>query len=203
MSVPSCLGPLCTVVPVVVAAPGTPGYVPTNAILSSGNDGDLTGTSESTCTTNRGSATRSPEDSDGLAFRSDLPKHMIGPDGFTKKGLSGTHNLDNAKAELNSQGINYTIEPTSTVGISEIRYSFKNSNGKVQAGTKTVYDPAVYSDNYMMKAAQEAGAEAWKEYLKTPNKTFFDTTNGGLNFRSYINFDKNNTPYIGNVHPMK
>jgi hypothetical protein len=53
------------------------------------------------------------------------------------------------------------------------------------------------------KAAQEAGAEAWKEYLKAPNKTFFDTTNGRLSFRSYINLDKNNTPYIGNVHPMK
>ena len=65
---------------------------------------------------------------DGLAFRSDLPGHMIGPDGFTKSGqLSGTHNLNNATTALDAQGATYSVNPTSTPGISELQYTYTNS----------------------------------------------------------------------------
>ena len=59
---------------------------------------------------------------DGLAYRSDLPGHLAGPDGFTKSGqLSGTHNLQEATAALDAQGATYNLVPTSTTGISELK----------------------------------------------------------------------------------
>jgi filamentous hemagglutinin len=142
---------------------------------------------------------------EGLAFRSDLPSHMIGPDGFTKSGqLSGTHNLINAMKELDSKGATYTPQSTATAGIFELQYMYTNSaTGKKISGSKTVYDPAVLSDQTMMAGAQKAGEEAWVQYIKNPNSTVIDGMVGGVKFRSYINFDKNGNAFVGNVHPIK
>ena len=142
---------------------------------------------------------------DGLAFRSDLPGHMIGPDGFTKPGqLSGTHNLKNATAALDARGATYTVNPTSTTGISELQYTYTNpATGKVVSGSKTVYDPARFSDQTMVNNAQLAGQQAWTQYLQNPSVRIIDGTHGGVNFRSYINVDSNGNAFIGNVHPIK
>ena len=142
---------------------------------------------------------------DGLAFRADLQKHMIGPDGFTKSGqLSGTHNLENATAALSSQGAKYTVNPTSTPGVSELQYLYRNpATGKLVSGNKTVYDPVVHSDKIMMSNAQQAGQAGWTQYLHNSNVKVFDSMQGGVNFRSYINVDKNGNAFIGNVHPIK
>jgi hypothetical protein len=142
---------------------------------------------------------------DGLAFRSDLPNHMIGPDGFTKSGqLSGTHNLANATSALETKGATYTLNPTSTVGVYELQYTYTNpATGKVVSGSKTVYDPVVFSDQTMINNAQQAGQQAWTQYLQNPTVNVIDVSVGGVNFRSYINVDKNGNPFIGNVHPIK
>lgn len=50
--------------------------------------------------------------------------------------------------------------------------------------------------------AQQAGAQHWTQYLKNPSLVEFNTTVNGVNFKSYINFDKGN-PFVGNVHPIK
>jgi len=122
----------------------------------------------------------------------------------TKSGqLSGTHNLNNAITALDAQGAKYTITPTSTTGISELWYTYTNSAGKTVSGSKTVYDPAVFSDQVMLGNAQNAGQQAWTQYLKDPSLKVIDTTQGNINFRSYINFDKNGNAFIGNVHPIK
>ncbi len=146
-----------------------------------------------------------PAVGDGLAFRADLQKHMIGPDGFTKSGqLSGTHNLDNATAALNSRGATYTVNTTNTPGISELQYTYTNpATGKLVSGNKTVYDPVVLSDNMMMDNAQQAGQTAWTQHLQNPSVKVFDGMQGGVNFRSYINIDKSGNAFIGNVHPIK
>ena len=196
MPMPVCVPPFCAIIPVGVPTSGA-GYKPNNVLLSSG------GPSEPLNSSNSSNSDKDIADNEGLAIRKDLPKHMVGPDGFTPGKLHGTHNLDNAKTALDAEGANYIIKPTNTPGISELEYSVKNpKNGKMITGYKTVYDPKVYSDEIMLKNSQEAGRAAWQQYLKDPTIKKFDSIQGGVSFRSYINFDNGNA-YIGNVHPIK
>ncbi|WP_234908490.1 CdiA family toxin C-terminal domain-containing protein, partial [Rhizobium rhizogenes] len=142
---------------------------------------------------------------DGLSFRFDLAGHLVGPDGFIKNGrLSGTHNLNNATAELNGRGATYSLNPTTTPGIDELQYTYVQPSGKAVSGSKTVYDPAVFSDQAMVDLAQKAAQQAWTKFLQNQAITApIDNTVGGVNFRSYINFDANGNPFVGNVHPIK
>jgi hypothetical protein len=153
----------------------------------------------------------------GLAYRTDLPQHLAGPDGFTSSGtLHGTHNLDNATSGLESRGAHqvpaleagkpgYTMRPTDTDGILEIDYQVRNpATGTLKHGTKTVYDPAMHSDQSMLQLAQKAGEEAFGRYKADPSSTSINVTQDGINFRAYINFDsQTGAPYVGNVHPIK
>ncbi|MFE8644645.1 CdiA family toxin C-terminal domain-containing protein [Sphingomonas sp. NCPPB 2930] len=142
---------------------------------------------------------------DSLSYRLDLPEHLAGPGGFTKSGqLSGTHNLDHATAALDAKGATYTLTPTRTDGISELSYSYeKPISGKIITGSKTVYDPSVFSDQTMLDYSLKAGREGWTHYLVAPSTTSFDINHGGVNFRTYINVDQHGNPYVGNVHPIK
>jgi hypothetical protein len=142
---------------------------------------------------------------EGLAYRADLPDHLAGPDGFTNSGqLSGTHNQQNAIAALDSQGATYTVSPTGTDGISQIDYSYVNSAGKSITGSKTVYDPSVYSDQTMLDMSQAAGQAGYESYIQNPSQRIFDGSQGGVNFRTYINIDPTTgSPYVGNVHPIR
>ena len=130
---------------------------------------------------------------------------MAGPDGFTKTGqLSGTHNLNNATYTLDRVGANYNLTPTSTRGVSELSYEYVKPNGKLISGDKTVYDPSVFSDQTILDLSQQAGKTSFENYLKNPTQTRFDINQGGINFRSHINFDPTTKmPYVGNVHPIK
>jgi hypothetical protein len=87
----------------------------------------------------------------------------------------------------------------------ELRYSYTNpANGTVVVGSKTVYDPAVYSDQAMLDMAQGAGQRGFELYLQNPGQTRFDVPYGGVNFRTYINLNpQTGAPYVGNVHPIK
>lgn len=139
-------------------------------------------------------------------YCADLPNHLAGPDGFTKSGqLSGTHNLNNATTSLDGVNANYSLTPSSTPGISELSYGYvKPVSGKTIFGTKTVYDPAVFSDQAILDLSQQAGKDGFANYLQNPLLRTFDSTHGGINFRTYINFDpKTGVPYVGNVHPIK
>jgi hypothetical protein len=55
----------------------------------------------------------------------------------------------------------------------------------------------------MLDNAQQAGQQAWKQYSQNPTDRVIDVSVGGVNFRSYINIDKNGNAFIGNVHPIK
>ena len=141
---------------------------------------------------------------EGLAYRTDLPEHLTGPDGFTKSGqLSGTHNLYNATAALDAKGATYTLKQTGTEGILELSYSYtKPTSGKIIAGSKTVYDPSKFSNQTLLNYSLSAGQKGWTQYLANPNFTSVDVTHGGINFRVYINVDEYGNRYVGNVHPI-
>jgi hypothetical protein len=140
---------------------------------------------------------------EGLAYRIDLPDHLLGPDGFKGGKLYGTHNLNNAIASLKNKNASCSLSPTSTTGISELGYRyFDPSRGKYISGTKTVYDPIVYNDETMLNMAQKAGEQGFENYLKNP-ADHYDVIQDGVKFRVYINTDTNTgAPYVGNVHPI-
>jgi len=153
----------------------------------------------------------------GLAYRSDLPRHLAGPDGFRPDGkLNGTHNLDNAKAALESRGAyqvpvlekgkpGYTVTPTGIDGILELRYQVRNPTSRIlKHDLKTVYDPAVHSDQSILQSALKAGEEAFRRYKSNPSMRRFDVHQGGIKFRAHINFDnRTGAPYVGSVRPTK
>jgi filamentous hemagglutinin len=39
--------------------------------------------------------------------------------------------------------------------------------------------------------------------LQDPTHKVFDVSEGGVNFRVYINTDSHGNAYVGNVHPIK
>ncbi|MBC7531598.1 MAG: EndoU domain-containing protein [Oligoflexus sp.] len=133
-----------------------------------------------------------PEWPQGMSFPTDplhLKKHMTtNIDGLTKKGISGTHNLD----EFNEAAKKYNIsivssKPHPTVpGITEIEYKIPKSDGsgefKIKSATKTVYDPKVISDEEMVSLGQVAAA---KSYNPANLKNSYNAEAGGINFQVY------------------
>ena len=139
-----------------------------------------------------------------LAYRADLPEHLFGPHGFNKKGgLYGTHNQINAIDLLNQKGATYELTPTKNPGISELDYSYFNTaKNKTITGSKTVYDPNVYSDQQMLDMSKVAGQKGFERYINDTSKTVHDISENGVNFRVYINFTPKGAPFVGNVHPI-
>ena len=190
--------------------PGVSTTRPPDPVRSGGGGGDA------------GGPPNAPDSPDGeyptgLAFRSDLPRHLVGPDGFRSDGtLNGTHNLDNAMSALESRGAyqvpelakgkpGYTVTPTGTDGISELRYQVRNPTSRIlKRDAKTVYDPAVHSDQSMLQSAQKAGEQAFSQYKADPSKTVFYVTQDGIKFQAYIRVDRQTgATYVANVHPVR
>ena len=153
----------------------------------------------------------------GLAYRLDLPRHLAGSDGsFSRGALQGTHNLDNAKAALESRGAyqvpvlekgkpGYTITPTGTDGILELRYQVRTrTTGRIKQHSKTVYDPAVHSDQSILQSALKAGEQGYIQHKAAPSLTRFEVKQDGINFRVHIKVDKRTgAAYVANVHPIR
>jgi hypothetical protein len=140
-----------------------------------------------------------------IAYRTDLPRHLAGPGGFTNKGqLKGTHNLETATKRLDAKGMTYSLKPTGAPGISELEYKYVDRKKGVITRRKTVYDPKIISDKKMLELAQKAGQKAWQQYLQNPAKTTFEASEGGIKFKVYINTDSHGkNPIVGNVHPIE
>jgi hypothetical protein len=139
-----------------------------------------------------------------IAYRTDLPRHLAGPGGFTNKGqLKGTHNLEIATKRLGAKGVTYSLKPADAPGISELEYKYVDPKKGVITRRKTVYDPKVISDKKMLELAQQAGQKAWQQYLQNPAKTTYEASEGGIKFKVYINTDSDGkNPIIDNVHPI-
>ena len=48
----------------------------------------------------------------------------------------------------------------------------------------------------------KAGQQGWEKYLQNPANRVFDISEGGVNFRVYINTDSRGNAFVGNVHPI-
>lgn len=136
------------------------------------------------------------------------PQMQCSPEPWCSHGQSssdfkGTHNLDNATKALDAKGATYSLEPTSTPGISELKYKYYDpARGKTVSGRKTVYDSRIISDKTMLEGAMKAGQQGWAKYLQNPASRVFDVSEGGINFRVYINTDSRGNAFVGNVHPI-
>ena len=105
----------------------------------------------------------------GLAYRKDFDEHLAGSEiptekSFSGKTLSGTHNLDNAKAALaTKQDVSFSLTATSKPGIYEMNYKYYNpTKGDFVSGMrKTVYDPKIFDDETMLNMAQDAGQKGF------------------------------------------
>jgi hypothetical protein len=140
----------------------------------------------------------------GVPFRTDLGAHLAGPDGYKSGKIFGTHNLENAISLL--QISNYWLTPTGIPGIFELNYDYLDSSTgtRATASPKTVYDPAVISDQTILDAATRAGNQAWSIYTSTTGTKplSYVVIESGIKFQVYINTDQGNA-YVGNVHPIK
>ena len=150
--------------------------------------------------------------SDGIAYRADLKDHLANFDGASKTKVLGTHNADNFYDLQDTHQLKIVGKTEIGNGISQVEYqlpAFHPQNQSVithykKTEVKTVYDPAVYSDevmlNYAQKAASRGYAQGVKDYLETGNR-FYNSPFEGIDFRVALNKDKYGNVYIDNVHP--
>lgn len=149
----------------------------------------------------------------GLHINHKLPGHLNGPDGFSQKaGISGTHNLDEfmqAAAQNKVKIVSQT--PGAIRGISNIEYQIPSLNSaggvavdaagmpiiKNQLFTKTVYDPAIYSNATMLELGQQAAASGYQSALASGVRAY-NSSAGGIPFRVYLDPQ---TGLVTNFHP--
>ncbi len=143
---------------------------------------------------------------DGMKFNSNLEAHLGKVDGFTQKNrISGGHNAVEFKAEVVARGIKINSEtPTGVPGVTQVRYQIPaldnagNVTGlKVEEFTKTIYDPALYSDRKILTLGQQAAASGYEQAVKS-GVGAYDAKAGGITFRVYID---TKTGEVRNVHP--
>ena len=148
---------------------------------------------------------------DGVAFRSDLKQHLAGFDGISKTKVLGTHNADNFYALQNTHQLKIVGETEVAHGIKQVEYQLprKDAAGNLtgeykKVEVKTVYDPAVYSDDLMLNYAQKAAARGYsqgvKNFYETGNR-FYNSSFDGVDFRIALDKDKYGNVFVGNVHP--
>ena len=145
---------------------------------------------------------------EGISYRQDLPKHLQTFDVFTQKnGVGGAHNLDafnQAVAEKSIRIISKTEHPT-VKGIYQIEYEVPKFDKQLRPTgdyktikkPKTVYDPAIHSDDKILQLGQEAAAKGLDDAIADRKKQFTQKA-GGITFRVYVNLD---TKVVTNVHP--
>jgi hypothetical protein len=108
-----------------------------------------------------------------------IAKHLIDVEIKTFKGqpssISGGHNMDNFNQAVRANGGQVQGAPKEVApGIFEIEYKMPGTVGKNP--TKTVYDPAKYSDAQMASMANEAVGRAIYQWNK----------NGGINSKEFV-----------------
>jgi hypothetical protein len=150
--------------------------------------------------------------SDGIAYRADLKHHLANFDGTSKTKVLGTHNANNFYDLQNTHQLKIVGETEIGNGIKQVEYqlpAFHPQNQSVithykKTEVKTVYDPAVYSDEVMLNHAQKAAsrgyAQGLKDYLETGNR-FYNSSFEGIDFRVALNKDEYGNVYVDNVHP--
>ena len=143
---------------------------------------------------------------EGISYRQDLPKHLRDFDGIGKNGIGGTHNLDifnQIVAEKSIKIISKT-EDSTVKGIYQIKYQVPKVDKQLRPTgdykkprNKTVYDPAIHSDDKILQLGQEAAAKGLDNAIAN-NNSQFDSIVNGITFRVYVDLVNK---VITNVHP--
>jgi Pretoxin HINT domain len=136
-----------------------------------------------------------------ISIRYDMKTHLADFDGIQQgKGLvSGTHNVDNFNAIVNSHQvkINSVTPHPSVNGLQIIRYQIPSvyPNGpnarQIIPGAfkpeqiKTVYNPRIISDEGMLKLGLSAAEQGFDEAI-LQNKRNYISRAGGIDFQVYI-----------------
>ena len=152
-------------------------------------------------------------------YRSGYADHMVKGELAVgrerNKGIKGGHNYDNFKATLQENGLQVedcivSIRRSQNFpGLMEVQYRIpqKDSKGNVIPGqyryirkTKTVYDPAYYSDEQMLEWGREAMREAKKSNrIGNKQRLFEGQASNGMWFQGYLDLE---TGEITNYHPI-
>lgn len=145
----------------------------------------------------------------GISFKIDQPEHLSQLANYTqKKGITGAHNADAFYDAAKQNNVKIVSEtPTGTKGIIQIEYQIpaKDREGNIiglknngaEPFKKTIYDPAIFTDEKMLQLGQDAAARGYKDAIAKGQQSY-DATAGGVTFRVYI--DKN-TGLVNNFHP--
>lgn len=125
--------------------------------------------------------------------------------------MLGTHNADNFYNLQNTHQLKIVGETEVVHGIKQVEYQLPrrdaagNLTGEYKkVEVKTIYDPAVYSDDVMLSYAQKAASNSYSQGLKNFNETgnrFYNSTFEGVDFRIALDKDKYGNVFVGNVHP--
>ena len=143
--------------------------------------------------------------------RQNFNEHLVSVDSSSGSKPSGGHNYNNLTDWVTGRGGTYQTVQTSTRGIYEVYISVPNPQnpGSYINSFKTVYDPNVHSDNYMISSARQAGSRVHQAV----SNGSLQTSNGnltaqlevdGILFEVRINTDTvTGKPLVGSVYPVK
>ncbi|GKW05509.1 hypothetical protein PEC301877_43220 [Pectobacterium carotovorum subsp. carotovorum] len=140
---------------------------------------------------NAGKGTTYPE---GINFNINQKNHLATFDGFSqKKGISGTHNLDEFNQAASANGVKILNETPGPVnGITHIEYQIPakdragNITGyKAETFEKTVYDPKIFSDQKMLDLGQQAATSGYKAAIVSGAREYTATA-GGVKFQVFL-----------------
>ena len=175
---------------------------------SRANDVDNANQTPSTDTKIAPTAANNVEYPEGISYRQDLPKHLQTFDGIGKNGVGGTHSLDAFDQIVADNGIKIVnkIEHPKVKGIYSIEYKLPKLDkqlrptGDLRKPTfkKTVYDPAIHSDEKILQLGQEAAAKGLDDAI-AKNEYQYTQTAGGIEFRVFVDLK---TKEVRNVFPQ-
>ena len=141
---------------------------------------------------------------EGTNIDKELPKHLKGVDGVSKKGVSGAHNLDTFNQVVANGDVlvvSRTEHPT-IPGIYEIKYRARKNDGsgefRNRVWDKTVYDPAIHSDEKIVELGQRAISQGMEKAM-TDGLSEFEATVDGLTFQIFLD---PTTGFVRNVFPI-
>ncbi|MBF7995936.1 VENN motif pre-toxin domain-containing protein [Rahnella sp. SAP-29] len=131
---------------------------------------------------------------EGINFNINLKNHLTEFDGFSqKKGISGTHNLDEFNQAASANGVKIlNTTPGPVEGISHVEYQIpaKDRAGnivgyKAETFEKTVYDPKIFSDQRMLDLGQQAAMSGYKTAVVSGAREYTATA-GGVKFQVFL-----------------
>jgi hypothetical protein len=129
-----------------------------------------------------------------IPTRADLENHLVNAQ-VSGRQISGGHNMANFESTLVGAGGTMVAKTEIAPGVYEISYQLPKGANRTPE-TKTVYDPAVYSDAQMNGMASEAAARAQIQFQVTGEPEQYVKV-GDIWFFAPVKVDKLNGKVIG------